>query len=59
MSVLTADDLAETHPELPPDWRKSMAQIRWMGGPWECTNCDGPSYLCYRCSKCGTNLAGE
>lgn len=56
---LTASELAEVHQYLAqanPDWRKSMALIRAQGGPWDCPVCGGPSYLCYRCSKCGKDL---
>ncbi|MDY6780776.1 MAG: hypothetical protein SV760_09615 [Halobacteria archaeon] len=57
MPILTADMLADTHPMLPEDFRRSMSSIRNRGGPWECPVCGGPSYLCYRCSKCGNDLA--
>lgn len=61
MSILTASQLADTHPMLPDDWRASMPAIRRDGGPWTCdaASCGGPSYLCYRCSKCGNNLCEE
>jgi hypothetical protein len=62
MAGLTADDLAGTHEYLAenhPDWARSMASIRNEGGPWACSTCGGPSYLCYRCSACGANLAAD
>ena len=58
MPILTADRLAETHPMLPDDFRRSMGGIRRDGGPWPCGACGGPSYLVYRCSACGHNLCG-
>lgn len=51
---LAAEDLEETHPYLPPGWARTMGQIRRRGGPWACPTCDGASFLCYRCSKCGS-----
>ena len=60
MPVLKADDLADTHQYLAtarPDWQSSLGAIRNQGGPWDCPGCGGPSYLCYRCSKCGKDLA--
>lgn len=57
--ILTAEKLQDVHPELPEDFRKSMASIQVDGGPWDCKACGGPSYLCYRCSKCGADLVGE
>lgn len=59
MSLLTADDLAAAHPYLPDGWRRGMTGIRRDGGPWPCRVCDGPSYLLYRCSKCGADLVGQ
>lgn len=59
MTVLTADRLVDIHPMLPSGWRRSMTRIRRGGGPWECDACGGPSYLCYRCSKCGHNLCDD
>jgi len=59
VTILTAADLAGAHPHLPDDWRRSMAQVRRRGGPWPCPACDGPSLLCYRCSKCGRDLATD
>ena len=56
---MTAEDLAETHPELPEGWRRSIGNIHNDGGPWLCPSCDRASYLCYRCSRCGHDLAGE
>lgn len=56
MTVLTAEELTETHAELPDGWRKPMAKIIAQGGPWACPQCTGPSYLMYRCSKCGCDL---
>lgn len=56
--TLTAADLEDTHPHLPDRWRRSMVEIRQMGGPWECDTCEGPSYQIHRCSKCGADLAG-
>lgn len=53
---LTAEKLAETHPNLPDGWSRSMGYIRRVGGPWDCECCGGPSYLLYRCSKCGYDL---
>lgn len=57
--ILTAADLSGAHPELPTEWARSMASIRNEGGPWWCSSCDGPSMLCYRCSRCGRDLAGD
>lgn len=59
MTILTAEELAETHPMLPDGWRASMSSIKNDGGPWPCEACGGPSYLCYRCSQCGRDLASE
>jgi len=62
MTVLTAADLEAVHTYLArsrPEWRRSMASIRAEGGPWRCGSCDAPSYLCYRCSRCGRDLAGD
>jgi len=62
MEALTANKLADVHNYLAaakPDWRRSMAQIKAEGGPWHCSACGGPSYLCYRCSKCGSDLATD
>ena len=56
MTTLTAADLAETHPHLPAGYRFGMAVVRAQGGPWACYACGGPSYLTYRCSKCGHDL---
>lgn len=55
-TLLSAEELEETHPMLPSGWRRSMGSIRRDGGPWPCGNCGGPSYLIYRCSRCGNNL---
>lgn len=57
--TLTAEELSDAHPMLPDGWRRSMSAIRRRGGPWGCPACGGPSYLTYRCSSCGKNLAGE
>lgn len=64
MTVLRAVDLAESHPYLAanrPGWRKHMELIIRHGGPWECPvdSCGGPSYLSYRCSKCGHDLTED
>ena len=59
MTTLTAADLAETHPCLPAGYRVGMAVVRAQGGPWACYACGGPSYLTYRCSKCGHDLASK
>jgi hypothetical protein len=62
MTVLTADDIGAVHRYIGrnrPEWSRSLASIRAEGGPWYCAACDGPSYLCYRCSKCGRDLAGD
>lgn len=59
MATLDADDLADAHPYLAkawPQWSRSMASIKLDGGPWPCDTCPGPSYLTYRCSKCGADL---
>lgn len=29
------------------------------GGPWRCPACGELSDICYRCSECGKDLAGE
>lgn len=61
MTVLTTDDLAGKHSYLAharPDWQRSMAGVRNEGGPWEC-NAGHVSMLCYRCSVCGKDLAGQ
>lgn len=60
MTLLTAEKIGETHSYLAsarPDFSRSMATIRAHGGPWECPACDGVSYLIYRCSQCGKDLA--
>lgn len=60
--MLTASELEGTHRYLArarPDWRRSMSSIRAHGGPWACPACDGVSYLIYRCSQCGHDLAAE
>ena len=60
MTVLTASKLAGRHTYLStnrPDWRRSMESIKEQGGPWACGSCDAPSYLAYRCSMCGRDLA--
>lgn len=59
MTTLTSEALTETHPNLKPGFRRSMQQIKRRGGPFDCEACGGPSYQCYRCSKCGHNLAGS
>lgn len=58
-AIISPETVGKTHPMLPDDFRRSMAEIKNRGGPWECPNgaCGGPSYLCYRCSKCGKDLA--
>lgn len=56
--VLTAEKLAD-HTFLADDWRRTIGDIRRHGGPWPCRSCGGPSYLMYRCSKCGKDLASE
>jgi len=59
VSRLSAEELAETHPNLPSDWSMSMQSIKSRGGPWACPGCGGPSYVEYRCSKCGKDLVGR
>lgn len=58
MTVLTAEELEETHPELPSNWEMDMRSIKSRGGPWGCDVCGGPSYCQWRCSKCGDDLVG-
>lgn len=55
--VISPETVGAAHPELPEGFRRSMASIKNHGGPWKCPGCGGPSYLCYRCSKCGKDLA--
>lgn len=62
MTILTTDKIGGTHRYLArncPDWQASMTSIQGKGGPWYCAACDGPSYLCYRCSRCGCDLTGD
>lgn len=59
IAILSAPELAGAHPMLPSGWSRSMQRIRQDGGPWPCDACGGPSYLIYRCSKCGHNLCGD
>jgi len=59
VTTLTAADLADAHPELPDGWRRSMVQVKRRGGPWACGTCGAASLLCYRCSKCGRDLATD
>jgi hypothetical protein len=62
MTVLTVAKIGDRHRYLArnrPEWSESMATIRAKGGPWWCSSCDAPSYLCYRCSICGRDLADE
>jgi len=62
MTLLTADKLEGVHQYLAdnyPMWQKSMASIKEEGGPWWCESCEGPSYLCYRCSRCGADLSSS
>jgi len=47
--------LRESHPE----WSASLASIQAKGGPWGCPACGTASMLCYRCSRCGADLAGN
>jgi hypothetical protein len=59
MTRLTADNLP-AHRFLQhsrPEWSASLASIRAKGGPWGCATCGTASMLCYRCSKCGADLA--
>ena len=58
-TVITPETVGEAHPMLPDGYRRSMGTIKRLGGPWKCPSgaCGGPSYLCYRCSKCGRDLA--
>jgi|GEM_PF-5759219 len=60
--TLTADAVEGKHTYLAharPGWQTSMATIRTQGGPWRCPSCRTASLLCYRCSACGRDLAGE
>lgn len=60
--LLTIDKIGERHKwlaETMPNWSKTMAQIKNRGGPWHCESCDDPSYLCFRCSICGSDLTGD
>lgn len=59
MPLMWAEDLEETHPELPEGWSGSMKAIQNLGGPWRCDTCDKASLLSYRCSRCGGDLVGE
>lgn len=56
MVVLTEEEIGDVHVMLPDGFRRSMSEIKNRGGPWECDTCGGPSYVCYRCSKCGADL---
>lgn len=61
VTILHADDL-NAHTYLQdnlPDWSSSMQAILNRGGPWDCGPCGGPSYLSYRCSKCGADLTED
>jgi len=60
MTRLTTDDLPGHRylRESRPGWSASLASIRAKGGPWACPSCETASMLCYRCSKCGADLAG-
>jgi len=60
MTVLDTDMIGEVHRYLArnkPEWSRSMASIKAEGGPWACPSCEAPSYLSYRCSRCGRDLA--
>lgn len=60
--TLNGHDISDAHDYLAkarPNWSASMAAIKNRGGPWNCQGCGGPSYLSYRCSKCGRDLAGD
>lgn len=49
------DYLRENH----EDWEKGMATLRAEGWPWWCESCSTASFLPWRCSKCGRDLASE
>ena len=62
MTTLTVAKIGDRHRYLQrnrPEWSESMASIRAKGGPWRCPSCAAASYLCYRCSICGRDLAGD
>jgi hypothetical protein len=62
MTTLTIEKIGDRHRYLAdarPEWSASMASIRRRGGPWYCGACDAASYLCYRCSICGRDLADD
>lgn len=56
-AIISPETVGDAHPGLPDDFRRSMGAIKRRGGPWKCSGCGGPSYLCYRCSKCEKDLA--
>lgn len=59
--ILNAAAVGDRHRYLArsrPDWQRSMASIRNVGGPWACPM-GHASLLCYRCSICGRDLAIE
>lgn len=60
--TLRAENLTDSHPHLAaarPDFAKSMAEIQNLGGPWSCDSCNRGSLVIYRCSRCGSDLAGD
>lgn len=56
---LTYESVRDTHPDVPEDFDTTMERIVRYGGPYDCRVCGpGSSLLSYRCSKCGTDIAG-
>lgn len=59
---IRAAELEETHPEMPAYYRTTIGKLLAKGWPdgYRCANCDGlPSYVPWRCTRCGADLAGS
>lgn len=62
MPTFTTDDLpGHNYLQQTADdgWCVGLATLRAQGGPWWCSRCRTASFLCYRCSACGADLAAE